>query len=85
MVSARRVISGIFLVAALLMLALGLTVFSKYLSGRNFVIYWLACLLLTGVAAILALVDLFVLRRKLRKEQSDLIKSTLGEAQSENN
>jgi hypothetical protein len=81
--SVRRFISGLFLLAALLMLALGFTVFSKNLTGKSFVIYWLTCLLFTGVAAILALIDITVIRRKLQKEQRDLIQSTLNDAQIE--
>ncbi len=79
----RRMISGLFLFLALLMLALGLTLFSAKLAGVNFATYWLVCFLLTGIAAITALADLALIRRKLRKEQQQLIQSTVEDARSE--
>ena len=82
-VSARRFVPVIFLLAALSMLILGLTAFSPKLTGTAFVTYWLICFLLTGVAAILALIDVALIRRELKKKQRELIESTLAEAQSE--
>lgn len=82
-VRARRFFSGIFLLAALLMLGSGLTVFSPALKGATFITYWLICFLLTGIAAIVALVDVVLIRRELKQKQRDLIESTLAEARSE--
>jgi hypothetical protein len=73
----RRWATGVFLGLACLMLLLGLTVFSRHLQKISFLIYWLVCFLFTGLAAILALVDMVIIRQKSRDEQSDLIESTL--------
>ncbi|MEO6034253.1 MAG: hypothetical protein ABIQ35_03265 [Verrucomicrobiota bacterium] len=82
-VSPRRFVTGIFLLTALGMLVLGLTPFSSKLSGTRFVMYWLICFLLTGFAAILALVDVALIRRDSKRKQRELIESTLTEAYSE--
>ena len=79
----RRMVTGIFLGAALLMLILGLTVLSGTLKRDSFLIYWLTCFLLTGLAAILALVDMMIIRRQSRDEQRELIKTTLEQAEKE--
>jgi hypothetical protein len=72
----RRWTTGLFLGLACLMLFLGLTIFSGHLQQASFVIYWLVCFLFTGLAAILALVDVMIIRKKSRDEQRDLIKRT---------
>ncbi len=82
-VSVRRFVPGIFLLAALFMLILGLSVFSPKLKGTAFVTYWLICFLLTGAAAIMAIIDVALIRRESTKKQSELIESTLAEAQSD--
>ena len=76
----RRMVTGILLGAALLMLILGLTVLSGHLKRDAFLIYWLICFLLTGLAAIFALVDMMIIRRKSREEQRELIRTTLDQA-----
>ncbi|MEO5803614.1 MAG: phage holin family protein [Verrucomicrobiota bacterium] len=79
----RRMVTGGFLGAAFLMLVLGLTLFSGRFNATAFLVYWLTCFLFTGLAAILALVDMMIIRRQLRDEQRDLIKSTLEQAEKE--
>ena len=82
-VNMRRLAAGIFLGIALVMLVLGLTLFSQHLNGFRFAFYWLTCFLFTGLAAITALIDMALLRHKLRQEQRELIASTMEEAQLE--
>jgi hypothetical protein len=79
----RRVVTGIFLGAALLMLIFGFTVLSGHLTRDAFLIYWLICFLLTGLAAILALVDMMIIRRQSREEQRELIRTTLEQAEKD--
>ena len=77
----RRVVTGFFLGVAFLMLVLGMTLLSGHLRKDAFLIYWLTCFLLTGLAAILALVDMMMIRRESRDEQRELIKTTLEQAE----
>ena len=77
----RRVVTGIFLGVAFLMLILGLTALSAHLKRDSFLIYWLICFVLTGLAAILALVDMMMIRRQSREEQRELIQTTLEQAE----
>jgi hypothetical protein len=79
----RQWLAGIFLVLALLMLALGLTALAGRLRSFGFLIYWLICFALTGAAALLALIDLFLLKRQLRYAQKELIEQTLNEAKND--
>lgn len=79
----RRIASGTCLAAALLLLILGLTLLSKKLTGIPFAIYWLTCFFFTGLAGITALIDMALLRRKLRQEQRELIATTLADSEAE--
>ena len=76
-INSRRLAAGLFLGGACLMLVLGTTILSPHLKEVSFLIYWLICFLLTGLAAIFALVDLVIIRHQSREEQRDLIKETL--------
>lgn len=75
-----RLVAGAFLLLSLVMLASGMTFLGKKLSGIGFIVYWLICFALTGLAAITALADMFWLRRKLRQEQLDLLEKALQDA-----
>ncbi len=77
--SKKRWLSGLCLVIALLMLILGQTVFVHSLQGRTFILYWLACFALTGLAAIVALVDFFSLQRQARMKQREIIEEVFSE------
>ncbi len=72
----RRLASGFCLATSLLMLVPGLTFLSRRLSGTALAVYWLTCFLLTGVAAIIALIDIMLLRRELRKQERELMKTS---------
>jgi hypothetical protein len=65
------------LLLAVGMLIWGQTVLKTRLTGLSFVFYWLLCLLLTFLALATALVDLRLVRRRLRQEQKDLIQKTI--------
>ena len=75
--------SGILLCLAFILVVLGFTVFADRLRQVSFLVYWLTCFLLTGTAAVTSLLDIMFVRRKLRKEQRELIASVLAEAQAE--
>lgn len=64
------------------MLIAGETVLQHHLDGLAFLIYWLACFGLTGLAVIVALLDARQNRRRLREERRDLLQTTLKDIQS---
>jgi hypothetical protein len=68
------------------MLSLGLTALGgslHRLTGTKFVIYWTICFGLTGTAAFVAMIDLFCIKRQLRRAQQELIDQTLNEAKND--
>jgi hypothetical protein len=69
----RRWFGLFFLVVAAGMLIWGETIFRPRLTGLVFVFYWLACFVLTGLAIVIALVDLRATRRRGREEQRHLL------------
>jgi len=79
----RRWFGGIFLTAALLMLVCGQTILQGRLTRVPFLIYWLVCFILTGLAAIIALRDLRALSRRTREQHRDLLETTLKEIERE--
>jgi hypothetical protein len=60
------------LTACALMVVLGMTVLSERLQGPQFVLYWTWCLLLTFGAVILALWDMLLVRRILKRTRREL-------------
>ena len=79
----RRWFGAIVLSAALLMLVCGETILRGQLTRLPFLIYWLVCFVLTGLAAITALRDLRELSKRTREQQKDLLESTLKEIERE--
>jgi uncharacterized membrane protein len=75
----RRWFGLFFLLIAGGMLIWGLTVLAGSLKGMAFVIYWLVCFAFTGLALLIALLDLFVVRHRQREEQRDLIVKSIEE------
>lgn len=73
----RRWLGALILLTALLMLVLGLTVLSGRLQNLAFLLYWLACLGLTGLAMIIAWLDARALRERTRREERALLENTL--------
>ncbi len=79
----RRWFGGVALGAALLLLILGQTVLQKSLNGLAFLLYWLLCLVLTGIAVLVALVDARAVRLELKREKRELLEQTVKEIQDE--
>ena len=73
----RRWLGALVLLAAVGMLVLGQTVWNERLQGVAFVFYWLACVMLTVLAVLIALLDFRALVRRGLREQHDLLASTL--------
>ncbi len=79
----RRWFGAGVLLAALAMLICGQTVLKVRLGALAFVAYWLACIVLTGLAILVGLLDARALRRRARQEQRDLFETTLKEIEHE--
>jgi len=79
----RRWLGGGALAGALVMLICGETILQGRLRPFDFVIYWLLCFVLTGVAMIVAFRDLRALQRRTRQQQRDLLQNTLKEIESD--
>ncbi len=60
------------LTACAIMVVLGMTILDERLRGLQFVIYWTWCLLLTFGAIILALWDMLLVRRILKRTRREL-------------
>ena len=73
----RRVIGAIFLLTALLMLVGGETVLKGRLGDAGFLLFWLACLMLTSAAIFVAFLDVRALGQRVRQDQRELFESTL--------
>ena len=78
----RRWLGGLALLLAMLMLVSGETVLKGRLKDVLFVLYWIVCFLLTGLAIIVAFLDVRALQRATREEQRDLVQSTLKEIEA---
>ena len=73
----HRWIGGVALATALAMLVGGETAFKGRLSDLGFLVYWLICAMLTGLAVMVAFLDVRALQRRTREEQRDLFEATL--------
>lgn len=81
--SRRRWFGATCLLTAIAMLVAGVTVLEGAMAPLAFVGYWLACLLLTALAAGTALIDASRVRAEQREEQRALIENTLKEVERE--
>ena len=79
----RRWFGALVLLAALGMLIGGETVLKEKLGGLGFMLYWLVCFVFTGVAILFAFLDARALQRRIRREQRDLLDSTLKKIEAE--
>ena len=75
----RRWFGTAFLLAAIAMLVAGETALKGRLSAVGFLAYWLVCFGFTGLAMVVAFIDLRAVRSRIRDEQRDLIETTLKE------
>ena len=72
----RRVAGGIALLGALVLLIAGETILKPKLEGVGYILYWLACLVLTAVAIGAAFLDVRALRQDTRREHQNLLEDT---------
>jgi hypothetical protein len=75
-ISARRTTGGLALLGALALLICGETFLKAQLKGVAYILYWMACLVLTTIAIIAAFMDVRALQRRTRREQEVLIEET---------
>ncbi len=81
---ARRRSGIIFLIVALVLLVLGLTLLKTWLGrGVLFLFYWLTCFGFTILAMLTALLDAWIVRIRARDQQEDLFKRTIMGQQSQ--
>ena len=73
----RRCFGGVCLVASVGMVILGQTVLKDRLHGADFIQYWLICVVVTWVTLITALLDMRVVRKRSKREQTELIQNAL--------
>lgn len=71
--SLRRRLGALFLLLAGCMLVLGFTWAEPWLRGGVFVLYWLTCFVFTGLAMLMALIDVRSIRKSARREQQELL------------
>ena len=79
----RRWFGAMFLLAALALLLCGETLLKGRMSNLFFLIYWLVCLVLTGLAIAVAFADVRALQRRIREEQRQLFEATLRKIEKE--
>ena len=75
----RRLLGVVFLAISAGMLLLGQTLLKNRLQSWDYVYYWLICTVFTGLTLIVALLDMRVVRRRSREQQSELVENTLRE------
>jgi len=79
----RRWFGALALLSALVMLIAGQTVLKGGLGDMAFLVYWLACFGFTGLALLMALIDMRAVQNRTRQEQKKLIENTLKEIQAQ--
>lgn len=79
----RRWVGALALLAALVMLIAGETVLKGRLGAMAFLVYWMACFAFTGLALLMALIDMRAVQNRTRQEQRKLVESTLKEIQDQ--
>ena|SRR5688572_10359441 len=73
----RRWFGLFFLFVALGLLIWGQTILKPHLSGLAFIFYWLLCFCFTILAMLTALLDCWIVRRRTREAQRDMLKKAL--------
>ena len=81
---ALRIVGAILLTVCAFMVVLGSTILTPQLQGPQFLLYWTWCTLLTLAAIIIALWDMLLVRRALKRTHreifhKELMSSNLGE------
>jgi hypothetical protein len=79
----RRWIGAVVLAIAMGMLIAGQTTLQPILRGDLFFVYWLVCVVLTGVAIVTAFVDARETRTEIKKQERDLLQDTIKQIQDD--
>ena len=79
----RRSIGLFFLLLSVVLVIWGQTLLKPYLEKLSFVLYWLACIFCLLVAVAMALLDMWVMGRRNRRQQEELYQRTLMEIEHE--
>ncbi len=79
----RRWFGAFFVLVAGGMLVWGLTILKPRLTGVGFLIYWFVCFLFTGLAILIALLDLFITRWRARNARNQLARRALAGLESD--
>jgi len=66
-----------------MMLVVGETVLKSRLKDLPFLVYWLICFVLTGLAILVAFLDASAVRHRTRREARDLLETTLGRLETD--
>jgi len=69
---ALRIFGAVLLFICALMVILGSTVLAEQLRGPRFILYWTSCMLVTLSAIIIALWDMLLVRRALKRTRREL-------------
>lgn len=78
----RRLFGAACLIGAVVMLVAGETK-PAAASQVGFILYWLGCLVLAGLAMAAAILDLSAVRREARADQRDLLQNALLDIEAE--
>ena len=70
-----RVFGAVLLTVCAVMVVLGSTLLVDRLHGPRFILYWSWCLLLTFAAIVLALWDMLLVRRALKRKQQEVFRN----------
>jgi hypothetical protein len=81
----RRWFGAFFLICSLGMLIWGVTFLATWLLEHKviFILYWIGCALFTGLAFLNAMLDMFIMRRRIRHEQSVLAQKSFEEIEKQ--
>ena len=69
----------IFLIVAVAMLILGETLLRSSLTKVSFILYWMGCFIVTGLAIIFAFLDVAGVQKQAREQQRELLEKTIQE------
>ena len=65
------------------MLIWGQTLLKPYLEGVAYLVFWLICMMFTGLAMLTALLDIRAVRRRTRDQQRDLLEDVLDKRKAD--
>lgn len=76
----RRWFGLLYLLVAIIMLVWGLTWLGPYLVGWKFLLYWFGCFLVTMMAILVALLDMWIIRIRARQQRNKAAHQVFDEA-----